>query len=259
VNSTSKKLQSGNWVRRKILVILGVATLGALLFALLPLPSVVRVVAGITCLILFISFFLPAYSYYMFSPRGGNLQEAVYTLILTHLGDAVQGRALDIGSGNGVLAVKLAQKFPRTQVTGMDYWGKNWEYSKTVCEENAQIAGVSERIRFVKGDAAALEFSDASFDAVVSNLTFHEVKSAHQKIDVMIEALRVLKPGGTFAFVDYFYDGRFYGEATQFQNNLQHLGLRTVQVKPLKAMLALPRILLHPKILGKVGIVYGAK
>jgi ubiquinone/menaquinone biosynthesis C-methylase UbiE len=91
-----------------------------------------------------------------------------------------------------VLSLKLAQKFPAAQIVGMDYWGKNWEYSQAICEANARTVGVSDRVRFVKGDAASLEFNDAAFAAVVSNLTFHEVKSAPQKREVVREALRVL-------------------------------------------------------------------
>jgi len=53
--------------------------------------------------------------------------------------------------------------------------GTDWEYSKSVCEQNARIAHVAERIEFKKGDAASMNYADETFDIVVSNLTFHEV------------------------------------------------------------------------------------
>ncbi|MBI5303204.1 MAG: class I SAM-dependent methyltransferase [Chloroflexi bacterium] len=251
-------LKYGNWIRKKVLVVLSLGVVGFGILAVLPLPPIFRVIAGIFCAILFVSFLYPLYAYYLFSPKGGNLQDKFYNLIIASLGDQVKGSALDIGSGNGVLAVRLAQRHP-VQVVGMDYWGKNWEYSRTICEENARIGGVSARVHFSKGDAASLDFADGSFDAVVSNLTFHEVKSARQKTDVVREALRVLKPSGMFAFVDYFYDSQYYGDISEFQNFLQHLDLARAQVKPLREVMPIPRVLLHPKILGKVGIVYGAK
>jgi ubiquinone/menaquinone biosynthesis C-methylase UbiE len=111
----------------------------------------------------------------------------------------------------------------------------------------------------VKGDAASLDFDNATFAAVVSNLTFHDVKSASQKRDVVQEALRVMRHGGRFAFVDYFYDDHYYGQAAEFETFLQSHNLSTMQFKPLSEALPLPKILRHPKIFGKVGIIYGQK
>lgn len=249
----------GNWIRKKVLWVLGLSTLGMGVLGVLPLPLVVRIISGSLCAILFISFLFPLYAYYMFSAQGGNLQEKFYDLIVEKAGNSVSGKFLDIGAGNGMLTVKLAQTHRDAQVVGMDYWGKAWEYSMSVCAENARRAKVSEQVSFVKGDAASLDFVDATFDTVVSNLTFHEVRSVKQKEDVVAEALRVLKHGGTFAFIDYFYDAQYYGPLSQLQVFLQDLGLSTVEVKPLHDMITIPRILLHPKALGKVGIIYGKK
>ncbi|MFH1524600.1 MAG: class I SAM-dependent methyltransferase [Chloroflexota bacterium] len=187
------------------------------------------------------------------------MQEKIYGLILANLGESVSGSGLDVGTGNGILAIKLAQRFTKTEVIGMDYWGKNWEYSRLICEENAAIARVSERVRFLKGNAAALDFPYASFDVVVSNLTFHEVKSVQRKREMVREALRILKPGGNFAFIDYFYNSHYYGESAEFQIFLWSLGLSKVEFKPLGEMLEYPRLLRHSKALGRVGIVYGVK
>jgi len=76
----------------------------------------------------------------MFSQKGGRFQERVYRLLIQSLGDKGQGKILDIGSGNGVLAVELALQNSEAEVTGMDYWGADWEYSKSACENNARIA-----------------------------------------------------------------------------------------------------------------------
>jgi ubiquinone/menaquinone biosynthesis C-methylase UbiE len=249
----------GNWIRKKMLLVLGlgVLILGILFFLLSNVY--LQIVTGLLFGILLISFSFPLYAYYAFSPHGGNVQEKVYTLIVDNLGQSTPENALDIGTGNGVLILKLAQKYPATQVVGMDYWGKNWEYSQAICETNARTAQVADRVRFVKGDAAALEFHDAAFAAVVSNLTFHEVKSAPQKREVVREALRVLRPGGTFAFVDYFYDGQYYGPTAEFETFLHSLGLSKIELKHLNDVLPLPGLLRHPKIFGKVGIVDGQK
>jgi len=253
------QLEYGNWIRKKILLILGLCTLGAGLLLLIPFGALYRGLVAVLFIILLISFLIPLYSYWLFSQKGGRFQEKLYNLIIQHLEPEMGAKILDIGSGNGVLAVKLAQRYPRLDVVGMDYWGQDWEYSKGVCEKNARTAGVEERVHFQKGDAAALEFASASFDGAISNLTFHEVRSVADKREVLLEALRVVKPGGTFSFIDYFYDKKYYGEGAQFETYLKGLGLSQVDCQPLKRLMPLPVFLLHPKILGKVGLIYGKK
>ena len=253
------QLDYGNWIRKKNLVILGLCTLGAGALIFLPLRFIYRLTMTILFVLTLVSFLFPLYSYMMFSQKGGKIQGKVYNLIVQSLGINVKGKILDIGSGNGVLAVKLAQQNSGAEVLGMDYWGKDWEYSRSVCEKNAQIGNVENRMRFQKGDAAALEFAAGTFDAATSNLTFHEVKSVADKREVVREALRVVKPGGAFAFVDYFYDKQYYGTVSEFESYLKKLKLSQVEYKPLWEMIAIPLLLRHPKILGKVGIIYGRK
>lgn len=249
----------GNWIRKRILVILGSCALVVGILSLLPFGALYQLVMVLLFLIIFLSFLFPLYSYIMFSQTGGRLQDKVYTLIIQHLDPPISGLILDIGSGNGMLAVKLAQQHDQAEVVGMDYWGKDWEYSKAVCEKNAHIGGVEKRVHFQQGNAATLEFSNETFAAAVSNLTFHEVRSVADKREVVREALRVVKGGGRFAFVDYFYTAKHYGTAAEFENYLRSLNLAHFEIKPLRAMIALPFLLRHPKILGQVGIVYGRK
>jgi SAM-dependent methyltransferase len=253
------RLKYGNWIRVRALWVLGLSALAMGILSLSPLNPWVRIIAALLFVVLFISFLYPLYAYYMFSPSGGNLQDRLYDLVIKSLDGEIKGNVLDVGSGNGILAIRLAQAYPAAQVTGIDYWGKNWEYSKSVSEENARLAGVEKQVRFQKGDAAALDMADSSFDAVVSNLTFHEVKTVPQKRELVKEALRVLQPGGRFAFVDLFYDSKYYGDISEFESLLKGLGLFQVAVKPLAQAIALSKPLLHPKILGRAGIVWGKK
>jgi SAM-dependent methyltransferase len=237
----------------------GLISLALGIMAALPLPVFLRILFGILGVAAFVSFLYPLYAYFMFSRRGGDMQEKFYDLILEHAENDSGGKVLDIGTGNGILAIKAALSNPAAIVTGVDTWGKDWEYSKGVCEHNAQIANVADRVQFTKGNAASLNYSDGTFDVVVSNLTFHEVKLVKRKSDVMREALRLVKPGGRFAFIDYFYDERYYGETAVFELLLWNLKLRNVEIKPLQEVLVFPRLLRHPRALGKIGIVYGKK
>jgi len=252
-------LDYGNWIRKKRLVILGLSALVAFVLIFMPLGVLYRIFMTCVFLITAISFLFPLYSYLMFSQKGGRFQEKVYNLIIRCLDGSVHGRILDIGTGNGVLAVMLARQHPEVEVLGIDYWGKDWEYSKSVCEENARIGQVESRVRFQKGDAARLEFADNTFDAAVSNLTFHEVHSVDDKREVVREALRVVKPGGGFAFVDYFYDAKRYGKLSGLEEFLISLSLSQFEYKLLEEVMAIPIAMRHPKIFGKVGIICGRK
>jgi SAM-dependent methyltransferase len=253
------QLDYGNWIRKKILLVLGACTFGLAALLFIPFGSLYRLVISILFVILLVSFLFPLYAYVMFSQRGGRFQDKVYNLIIQNLGATVKGCILDIGSGNGVLAVKLAQQHADVEVVGIDYWGKDWEYSKKACERNARAAQVDRRVRFQKGDAASLDFAADTFDGAISNLTFHEVQSAADKRAVVREAFRVVKPGGTFVFIDYFYAEKYYGKALDFEDYLRSLGLAQVECKPLQDVMAIPLLLRHPKALGKVGIVCGRK
>lgn len=253
------QLDYGNWVRKKILFILGLCTLGMGALIFMPLGLAYQIVATTLFVVVFVSFLFPLYAYIMFSQSGGKLQEKIYNLAIQSLGKDLKGKFIDIGSGNGVLAVTLAQKHETIEVTGIDYWGTDWEYSKSVCEKNARIGKVENRVHFQKGDAALLDFADHTFDGAISNLTFHEVKSVPDKKLVLQEALRVVKSGSSFSFVDYFFDEKYYGTASEFEQFLKDLNLMQFEQKRLQDVIVLPTLLKHPKIFGKVGIIFGKK
>jgi tRNA/tmRNA/rRNA uracil-C5-methylase (TrmA/RlmC/RlmD family) len=84
-----------------------------------------RIIPTFLFIILLISFLFPLYAYVMFSQVGGKFQEKIYNLIIQNLGANGNSKILDIGSGNGVLAVKAAQQNAEAEVTGVDYWGSD--------------------------------------------------------------------------------------------------------------------------------------
>jgi len=98
--------------------------------------------------------------------------------------------------------------------TGVDFWGSNWDYTQSACESRLSSLGL--RGAFRRMDAARLEFPDESFDVVVSVMCFHEVRAPSGVTmrgprAALSEALRVLRPGGVFVFVDRFDDAADYG------------------------------------------------
>jgi SAM-dependent methyltransferase len=211
---------------------------------------------AILCLVVFVYFYR---SYRVFSYNGGGLSGKILDMLLSYVQWDGTGNAVDIGCGSGALSIKLAKKFPDAKITGIDYWGKEWDYSKEQCQQNAVLECVSDRINFLKGDASKLPFENESFDIAVSNFTFHEVKSAKDKKDVIKEALRVVKHGGTFAFHDLFYKKSLYGEPEEMLTELRSGGMSEINIKPTAPLEIIPKFLRTPFMLGKIGIIYGKK
>lgn len=225
------------------------------------------VVQNIYITILFVLVALPfiyitlilSYSYFQFSSRGGNFQSKIHDLIVKELSIQGSGKILDIGAGSGSLIIKVARKYQNTQLVGVDYWGKDWEYSKDQCIKNATIEGVNNRIDFIKASAAQLPFENNTFDAVISCLTFHEVKDEKNKILLIKEALRIIKPGSTFVFLDLFKDKKIFGEYTNFKDSIRELNIEQVEFQDLHLLIQLPKLLLQGKILGNAVIIKGKK
>ncbi len=153
--------------------------------------------------------------------------ERVHQFILDHLSFEGHGKLLEVGCGSGALSIRAALTWPNAQITGLDYWGAMYNYSKTVCEKNAASEGVGNRCDFVHGDANKLEFPDESFDAVISNYVYHNIMGA-DKHSLLLESLRVLKKGGVFVLHDNMKPG-MYGDMNAFVNQLKDMGFSEVQ------------------------------
>ncbi|MCI6261239.1 MAG: class I SAM-dependent methyltransferase [Pyramidobacter sp.] len=262
--NSSKKADYGNWVPRKLMNALWGVFLGLLFLAVLN-ALLWRNSAAALLLGAFSALSLAAAAYMQYCRRtvdlrGGGLSGKFYDELLDHLAWQGRGRLLDIGCGSGALSIRCAQRFPAAQIIGVDYWSDVWDYSQKQCEENARLEGCDARIGFRHGDAARLEFADESFDAAVSCFVFHEVKtiSGRSKRPVVEEALRVLKKGGSFAFIDLFGRSALYGDMEEFVQRMKDSGLREVNYIP-RAGAAFVPALARPMMTSGVGLLYGVK
>jgi SAM-dependent methyltransferase len=200
-----------------------------------------------------------AYARYLFSPDGADVQGSVWSALLEHLEWDGHGQALDIGCGSAALSIRLAKKYPGAKVTGVDSWGERWEYSKALCERNATIEGVGEHMSFQKASASSLPFPDESFDAVVSNLVFHEVNDTPDKKQLIREALRVVRMGGAFAFQDLFLMKRVYGDIDALLETIRGWGVAKVEFVETRNAPFIPRALKLPFMVGTLGVIVGEK
>jgi len=244
----------GNWV--SLWLIIGPAILGA---AFAGATAAVRWLGVLTAFFAFVSGYF-AYARWAFSPGGRDIQNRMLALVTAHLRDwSGEGKVLDVGCGDGALAIRIAKDNPDAHVLGVDKWGANWEFSRRRCEDNAAAEGVGNRVSFEDADAASLPFDDAAFDAVVSNFVFHEVRSVSDKRRLLQEALRVLKPGGVFVFQDLFLWRRVYGPIDGLLQTLRGWGIGTVGFVDTSRSSFIPRALKLPFMLGTAGILYGKK
>ncbi len=141
------------------------------------------------------------------------------------------GRGLDVGCGSGALTIAVAKRNPNGKVFGIDRWGAEYaSFSKKLCEDNAMVEGVSERTVFAQGDALKLDFPDESFDAVTSNYVYHNIPSRDRQT-ILLETLRVLKKGGSFAIHDIFSKSK-YGDMQAFVRKFRDMGYEQVELIP---------------------------
>ena len=138
------------------------------------------------------------------------------------------GKRLDVGCGSGALAIACAKRNPNASFVGIDRWGKEYaSFNKPLCENNAKAEGVT-NVTFSQGNACRLDFYDETFDAVTSNYVYHNIPSNDRQA-ILLETLRVLKKGGTFAIHDIFSRSK-YGDMQEFVKKLKDMGYEKVEL-----------------------------
>ena len=99
--------------------------------------------------------------------------------------DQQPARVLDVGTGTGAGALRLAQRFPQADVVGVDLAGAMLEQARRNVPPELR-----ERVRFERADASALPYGDGSFELVThANM-----------IPFFDEVARALASGGSAVF-----------------------------------------------------------
>lgn len=109
-------------------------------------------------------------------------------ILLAKLTPLTGRRVLDLGGGTGKLAAELAKK-------SADIW--LLDSSAAMLKRASRLLPVN---RTVLGDAASLPFAENSFDLVIIVDALHHFR---QQQAALLEAFRVLVPGGTLAILDF--------------------------------------------------------
>jgi SAM-dependent methyltransferase len=115
----------------------------------------------------------------------GRVTARVAEPLLDAVGAGPGTRLLDVATGPGYVAARAAER--GAEPIGVDFSDTMLAYAR------AHAPGVD----FVRGDALALSFEDASFDAVVAAFLLLHLGTPERAV---AEATRVLRPGGRAAF-----------------------------------------------------------
>jgi ubiquinone/menaquinone biosynthesis C-methylase UbiE len=127
-----------------------------------------------------------------------TIRDELYETIALELTSlSLPGRVLDVGTGRGLLPLKIAEKIPQLQVYGMDSSQK----AINAARKNALEMGIANRPKFDIGDVSSLSFEDNYFDAVVSTFSLHHWPEPVRGLN---EIFRVLKPGGEALIYDHW-------------------------------------------------------
>jgi arsenite methyltransferase len=147
---------------------------------------------------------------------------------------------LDLGSGAGAdVLISALRVGARGKVIGLDMTDEMLDLARA----NAAEAGV-DNVEFVKGYIEEIPLPDASVDVVISNCV---INLSADKRKVLLDAARVIRPGGRFAVSDIVADadmdaatradvaqwtGCIAGALTedQFRRALEDAGLRDIEV-----------------------------
>jgi len=125
--------------------------------------------------------------------RESGLQPAERTIFNELSAELPAMRLLDLGIGGGRTTAELASKV--REYTGVDYSPEMIR----VCEQ--KFGGANGRITFSVCDARDLSrFQDASFDTVLFSYNGMDCLPHEDRLKILAEILRVLRPDGWFVF-----------------------------------------------------------
>jgi demethylmenaquinone methyltransferase/2-methoxy-6-polyprenyl-1,4-benzoquinol methylase len=112
--------------------------------------------------------------------------------------DLKPSAVLDVASGTGDIALALATDLPGAKVVGFDFSANMLEVARKRADAQPGLTN----IEFLEGNALALPFEDATFDAASISFGLRNMADYRGTIE---EMTRVLRPGGCFLCLEASY------------------------------------------------------
>ncbi|MBN2460348.1 MAG: methyltransferase [Candidatus Cloacimonetes bacterium] len=139
-------------------------------------------------------------------------------------------KTLDLGSGNGIIAIMLKYYRPRWTCLGLEIQQELVELART----NAALCGL--QIEFLQGDLKEADFTGGGFDLIVSNPPYHSLGKHRlspdrertiarhelycQQMDILNFLQQQLKPAGK-AYLSYPAD-----RVQEIEKNIKNIDLK---------------------------------
>jgi phosphohistidine phosphatase SixA len=108
-------------------------------------------------------------------------------------------RVLDVAAGHGMFGIAFATRYPRAEVTGLD-----WPGVLEVARENARAASVEDRYRTIPGSAFEADLGGPYDLALVPNFLHHFDPPTCERF--LARARAALAPGGRAVTVEFVPD-----------------------------------------------------
>lgn len=117
---------------------------------------------------------------------------------------------LDMATGTGDLAIKLARRIPGSSLTGVDLSSRMID----IAVEKVRAAGLSERISLMVGDGEAVLLPDGGFDC--ATIAFG-IRNYQDPRAGLCEFIRLLRPGGRIFVLEFSMPGgKIFGPLYRF-------------------------------------------
>jgi SAM-dependent methyltransferase len=122
-------------------------------------------------------------------------QTVIHHVLAQHYPDFNPHKILDLGCSVGHSTLPYASTYPQAQVWGIDLGASLLRYAI------ARARILNQTVYFAQQNAERTEFTDQSFDLVVSHILLHEIPGvARQR--VFAESYCLLKPGGIMVHLE---------------------------------------------------------
>ena len=105
------------------------------------------------------------------------------------------GHVLEVGPGPGYLGLEWLKNTSGSMLTGVDISPN----MMAMAGRNAQSYGLTDRVKYVEGNAMEMPFEDGAFDGAFTNGSLHEWERPEA---VFAEIRRVVRPGGRYFISD---------------------------------------------------------
>ncbi|MEV0730953.1 class I SAM-dependent methyltransferase [Polymorphospora sp. NPDC050346] len=120
-------------------------------------------------------------------------------------------RVVDIGCGFGKSTRPLVGKYPGAEVIGVDFAAPGLR----LAHAEAEAAGLA--IDFRQADGRATGIEAGSCDVVTGTMVLHEMPAEAIR-ETIVEAARLLKPGGALRFLEFQLTGDPLRDATVYEH-----------------------------------------